>query len=320
MLNRRILRIKAFKTVYSYAENYVESRGEDGKPVLTRSMTPKEAEALLEVSCAATRDLYLFLLALVGPLTAEARSRIESARAKFNPTEEELHPNLKFVGNRIAPILEQDPDFTKIITKKKFAWDQYDVLLRRLYERIRGRKYFQDYLDSDEDSLEEDARLWCRIYERELEDSTELSEILEDLSIYWNDDLGYALGWCCRTLRELGQGETWRLPPLFQSELPGNESLESDRKFVVNLVRTACGHFDDFTNQVAELTPKWTRDRLCTTDLCLIACGMAEARIAPLVSPRIIINEYVEISKFYSTPESSGFVNGLLDKLINQHE
>ena len=224
------------------------------------------------------------------------------------------------IGNRIAPILEQDPDFTKIITKKKFAWDQHDVLLRRLYERIRGRKYFQDYLDSGEDSLEEDARLWCRIYERELEDSTKLSDILEDLSIYWNDDLGYALGWCCRTLRELGQGETWRLPPLFQSELPGNESLESDRKFVVNLVRTACGHFDDFTNQVAELTPKWTRDRLCTTDLCLIACGMAEAKMAPQVSPRIIINEYVEISKYYSTPESSAFVNGLLDRLINQHE
>ena len=306
MLNRRILRIKAFKTIYCYAENH--------------GMTLKEAEALLDISCEATRDLYLFLLAMAGPLTAEARSRIESARAKFNPTEEELHPNLKFVENRITPMLEQDPDFAKLVARKKFAWDQYDVLLRRLYERIRGRKYFRDYLESGESSIEEDARLWCRIYERELEDSAELSDILEDLSIHWNDDAGYALGWCCRTMRALGQGETWRLPPLYQSDLPGNEAMESDRRFVAGLLRTAYANYDDFCAQVAALTPKWTRDRLCVTDLCLIACGMAEAQMAPGVSPRIIINEYVEISKYYSTPESSGFVNGLLDKLINQHE
>ena len=306
MLNRRILRIKAFKTIYCYAEDH--------------GMTLKEAEALLDLSCESTRDQYLFLLALVGPLTAEARTRIEAARAKFNPTEEELHPNLKFVENRIAPLLAEDQDFSKLIAKKKFSWDQYDVLLRRLYERIRGRKYFRDYLDSGECSLEEDARLWCRIFERELEDSPELADIFEDLSIHWNDGPGYALGWCCRTMRSLGQGEPWRLPPLYQSELPGNEEKESDRAFVVQLLRTAYLNFDDFCAQVAALTPKWTRDRLCVTDLCLIACGMAEAQMAPGVSPRIIINEYVEISKYYSTPESSGFVNGLLDKLINQHE
>ena len=306
MLNRRILRIKAFKVVYCYAENH--------------GMTLKEAESLLDVSCAATRDLYLFLLAMTGPLTEEARSRIEAARAKFNPTEEELHPNLKFVHNRIAPLLMQDPDFSKLITKKKFAWDQYDVLLRRLYEHVRGRKYFQEYLSSSEDSLGEDARLWCHIYERELEDNSGLAEILEDLSIHWNDDLGYALGWCIRTMRTLGQGGRWQLPPLYQSELPGGEAMENDHQFVVRLLRTAYTNYDDFCTRVAELTPGWTRDRLCATDLCLIACGMAEAKMAPQVSPRIIINEDVEISKYYSTPESSAFVNGLLDRLINQHE
>jgi N utilization substance protein B len=283
-------------------------------------MTLKDAEALLEVSCESTRDLYLFLLALCGPLTGEAKSRIEAARAKFNPTEEELHPNLKFVENRIAPLLVQDPDFSKLVARKKFAWDQYDVLLRRLYERIRARKYFREYLESGEFSLEEDARLWVRIFEKELEDDPDLSDILEDLSIYWNDDLGYALRWCCHTFEALGKGEPWQLPPLYQSELPGHEAYESDRRFVVTLLRTAYAGYDDFCARVAALTPGWTRDRLCTTDLALIACGMAEAKACPDVSPRIIINEYVEISKYYSTPESSGFVNGLLDKLINQND
>ena len=306
MLNRRILRIKAFKAIYCYAENH--------------GMTLKDAEALLEVSCESTRDLYLFLLALCGPLTGEAKARIEAARAKFNPTEEELHPNLKFVENRIAPLLAQDPDFNKIISRKKYAWDQYDVLLRRLYERIRTRKYFKEYLDSGESSLEKDARLWVKIFEKELEDDRDLSDILEELSIHWNDDLGYALRWCCHTFEALGKGEPWQLPPLYQSELPGREGYESDKRFVVTLLRTAYAGYDDFCARVAALTPGWTRDRLCTTDLALIACGMAEAKACPDVSPRIIINEYVEISKYYSTPESSGFVNGLLDKLINQND
>ncbi len=305
MLNRRILRTKVFKTIYSYAEN--------------PGMTLKEAEAVLGLACESTRDLYLFLLSVVGPLTAEARARIESARAKFNPTEEELNPNLKFVENRIAPLLADDPDFSKLIAKKKFSWEQHDMFIRRLYESVRSRKYFNDYLQSGESSLKEDARLWARIFEREFEDNPALSEILEEMSIYWNDDLGYALSWCCRSIRSLGDGDRWNLPPLYQSSLAGKENYSDDRQFSLMLLRTAYAGYERFSSNVAELTPKWNRDRLCTTDLVLIVCGEAEAEAFPQTPIRIIINEYVEISKYYSTPDSSGFVNGLLDKLINKH-
>ena len=305
MLNRRILRIKAFKAIYSYAEN--------------PGMTLKETEALLDHSIESTRDLYLFMLSIVAPLTGEARSRIEAGRSKFNPTEDELHPNLKFVENKIAPLLMQDPDFTKLISKKKMFWDQYDVLLRHLYETVRKRKYFQEYLDSGESSLEEDARLWVKIFEREFEDNDELEEILEDLSIYWNDDLAYALSWCCRSLRSIGEGNPWNLPPLYQSDLEGNEDKESDKAFVVNLLRKAYVNLDKYTQEVSERTPKWDKERICITDLCLIACGLAEKDAFPNIPTKVTINEYVEISKYYSTPESRSFVNGLLDKMINKH-
>ena len=108
MLNRRILRIKAFKVLYSYAEN--------------RTMTLQEALSALDISCEATRDLYLLLLAVIGPLTAEAARRAEAARHKFNPTEEELHPNLKFVRNALAPLLAEDPDFQKLVERKHLSW------------------------------------------------------------------------------------------------------------------------------------------------------------------------------------------------------
>lgn len=305
MLNRRILRIKAFKAVYSYAEN--------------PGMTLKETEILLDRSMESTRDLYLLMLSIVVPLTEEAKSRIEAVRQKFNPTEEELNPKLKFVENGIASILSRDPDFSKIIARKKMSWEQYDMLLRHLYETIRKRKYFQDYLDSVESGLEEDARLWVRIFEREFEDNAELEEILEDLSIYWNDDLAYVLTWCCRTLRSIGEGKPWRLPALFQSDLEGNEGKESDKAFVVNLLRKAYVNFEKYSSEVAQRTPKWDRERICITDLCLIICGLAEAEAFPNIPPKVTINEYVEISKYYSTPESRSFVNGLLDKIIKEH-
>lgn len=304
MLSRRILRIKAFKVLYSYAEN--------------PAMTLKEAEAELEQSCEATRDLYLYMLSIVGPLTAEASSRIEAARSKFKPSEEELNPNMKFVENGIAPLLAEDPDFQKLIKKKKFNWDQCDVLLRKLYETIRERDYFKKYMESEKHSIKEDAQLWSNIFANEFEDNEDLEQILEDMSIYWNDDLAYVLNWCCRTMDELGKGKRWDLPALYQSELPGNEGRESDKAFVTVLLRKAFTNYAKYSDMVAERTPKWDKNRICATDLALIACGLAEAEAFPQIGFKTTINEFVEISKFYSTPESRAFVNGLLDKLINK--
>ena len=304
MLSRRILRIKAFKAIYSYAEN--------------PSMSLKDAESFFESSCEATRDLYLYMLSIIGPITAEASSRIEAARSKFNPTQEELNPNMKFVENGIAPLLEDDPDFQKLLKKKKFSWDQCDVLLRNLYETIRERDYFKEYMASDDRSLKEDAKLWAKIFETEFEDNTDLADILEDMSIYWNDDLAYALNWCIKSIESLGRGRRWDLPALYISDMPDSKASESDREFALGVVRTGFCNFKKYYDQVAEHTPKWDKNRICATDLSLIVCGLAEAETFPGIGYRTTINEYVEISKYYSTPESRAFVNGLLDKLINK--
>ena len=304
MLNRRILRIKVFKVLYSYAEN--------------PTMSLKEAEAELEISCQAVRDLYLYMLSLIAPLTAEASARIEAARGKFNPTEEERHPNLKFVQNRIAPILEADPDFKKLIAKKKFSWDQNDVFLRKLYESIREKEYFRDYLASGESSLKEDAALFVRIFEEELVDSPELETILEEMSMYWIDDLAYALTWCCRTLESLGEGKRWDLPPLYQSEIAAKSGavVESDKEFASRLLRGAFAGYDRYYQMIADAVPKWDKDRLFVIDAVLVITGLAEVEHFPEIPGKISVNEYVEISKFYSTPKSRSFVNGLLDNLI----
>ena len=306
MLNRRILRVKAFKVLYAYAEN--------------PDLSLKEALSSLDASCEATRDLYLYMMAVIPALTAEAARRTEAARGKFNPTEEDLHPRMRFVRNGISALLEQDPDFNRLLEKKKISWANNDALVNALYETLKTRSYFQEYLKADESTLQEDARLWQRIFQEEFEDNEALAAILEDSSIFWADELAYVLGTCIRSLEEMGRTGRWNLPPLYQSEILSaqGKTVDSDRDFVRKLVTAAYGRYAQYSNLVAESVSKWDQDRLYTTDTVLIVLGLTEAETFPEIPVKVSINEYVEISKYYSTPKSRGFVNGLLDRLVKE--
>ena len=301
MLNRRILRVKAFKVMYSFAEN--------------PSMTLAEAESQLEASCEAVRSLYLFMLSIIPCLTKEAAQRIESAKGKFNPTAEERNPNMKFVENAVAPLLEGDPDFVKILSRRKLSWEQYDAFIRSTYESISQKEYFKAYLEDPTHSLAKDAALFIKVFEEEFVDSEALAEILEDLSIWWTDDLAYALTVCCDTMKSLSKGIRWELPPLYRSDMLTPRPAESDKAFVTKLLRTSYSCYDKYFPLVASSTDQWQEDRLFTTDTVLIVMGLAEAKAFPALPLRVTINEDVEISKYYSTPKSRSFVNGLLDRL-----
>ena len=304
MLNRRILRIKVFKVLFSYAEN--------------PDMTLKEALSALDASCEATRDLYLYMLSIIPALTAEAARRVDAARGKFNPTEEDLHPNLKFVQNGLAPILENDPDFAKLLEKKKLSWAQDDVFIHNLYETLKTRPYYTAYMQKEGVSLSDDVLLFKHVFEQEFEDNEELAAILEDQSIHWSDDLPYALICGIRSLDEILRTGGWNYPPLYQSDIliARGKEADSDRSFVTTLLQTTFGRFGEYFGKVADSVSKWDRDRLYTTDAVLIAMGLAEAENFPEIPVKVTINEYVEISKYYSTPKSRVFVNGLLDRLI----
>ena len=304
MLNRRILRIKAFKVLYS--------------SVLSENMTLAQAEAQLEQSCEAARDLYVYMLGIVSPLTQIAKERIEAARAKFNPTEEERNPNMKFAENALAKLLDEDVDFQKAFSKKKFSWSQYDLLLKKIMTSVASKDYYAEYMSSSERSLAEDCKLFTRIFEEEFVDSDELAQILEEKSLYWNDDLAYSLTWCCKSLKSFAKGENWSLIPLYQSDMLQGSDIESDRAFVRKLLQSAFAGYEKYSAMVAESVSGWEKERLFSTDVVLIAMGLAEAATFPTIPVKVTMNEYVEISKFYGTPKSRSFVNGLLDALIQK--
>lgn len=304
MLNRRILRIKAFKVLYS--------------SVLSGNMSLSQAEAQLELSCEAARDLYVYMLGIVSPLTRIAQDRIDAGLSKFNPTEEEKNPNRKFAENSLAVLLDADEDFQKVFKKKKFDWSQYDLFLKKVMTSVASKEYYAEYMASPARSLAEDCKLFTKIFEEEFVDSEELEKILEDKSLYWNDDLAYSLTWCCKTLKNLAKGESWSLIPLYQSELLKGEGVESDKYFVRKLLQASFASYEKYSSMVAESVTGWEKERLFSTDVVLIVMGLAEAVTFPTIPVKVTMNEYVEISKFYGTPKSRSFVNGLLDNLIQQ--
>ncbi|MBR5013910.1 MAG: hypothetical protein IKY16_04820 [Bacteroidales bacterium] len=304
MLNRRILRIKAFKVLYG--------------SVLADNMSLSQAEAQLELSCEAARDLYIYMLGIVSPLTNIAKERIEAAKLKFNPTEEERNPNMKFAENALARLLDEDVDFQKVFKKKKFDWAQYDLLLKNIMTSISSKEYFAEYMASEKRSLADDCKLFIRIFEEEFVDSKELEMLLEEKSLYWNDDLAYSLTWCCKTLKSIAKGEKWSMLPLYQSEMMSGEGVESDKFFARKLLQASFAGYQKYSALVADTVVGWEKERLFSTDVVLIVMGLVEAVTFPTIPIKVTMNEYVEISKFYGTPKSRSFVNGILDKLIQQ--
>ena len=302
MLNRRILRIKAFKVLYG--------------SVLAGDMSLTEAQSQLDLSCEATRDLYLYMLSIVSPLTKVARERIEAAQKKINKTEDDLNPNMKFAENALAKLLDEDMDFKKLVSKKKLSWDQYDILLKKVMTSVASKGYYAEYMASEERSLKEDCKLFTKIFEEEFVDSEELEMILEEKSLHWNDDLAYALTWCCKTFKSLADGESWSLLPLYQSELMKGEGVESDKYFVHKLLQHSFAGYEKYSAMIAESVSGWEKERLFSTDVILICMGLAETVNFPTIPVKVTINEYVELAKFYGTPKSRSFVNGLLDRLV----
>jgi N utilization substance protein B len=286
--------------------------------VLADNMSLSQAEAQLELSCEAARDLYIYMLGIVSPLTNIAKERIEAAKLKFNPTEEERNPNMKFAENALARLLDEDVDFQKVFKKKKFDWAQYDLLLKNIMTSISSKEYFAEYMASEKRSLADDCKLFIRIFEEEFVDSKELEMLLEEKSLYWNDDLAYSLTWCCKTLKSIAKGEKWSMLPLYQSEMMSGEGVESDKFFARKLLQASFAGYQKYSALVADTVVGWEKERLFSTDVVLIVMGLVEAVTFPTIPIKVTMNEYVEISKFYGTPKSRSFVNGILDKLIQQ--
>ena len=296
MISRRLVRIKAFKCLFAY-----EGSGADNLAA---------AEKDLIQSCEKVRDLYYFLLNITSSIVEVASERIAVGLRKFHPTEQEANPNMKFVHNRYAKMLEDDPEFGRYCQRKGLVWGEYDPFVKRVYNSMITKDYYINYMNSGKDSFEEDCDLVSCIFQDEFEDNEELLSILEDLSLYWIDDVAYVLNAIIAGIEVSKRKKTVFHPAVFQKE--------DDKEFALRLLDEAIIHYDEYRDYVASKLSNWKIERLVPADTTLIVLGIAEASNFPTIPVKVTINEYVEISKYYSTPNSRVFVNGMLDMAIQE--
>lgn len=297
MLNRRLIRIKVFKVLYSC--------------ISSGSNSFAEAEKNMHYSCEKTLHLYYFMLNAAVALKQAADAKIETGMRKFNPTEEERNPNLKFSENKVSEYLLGNPIFKKYCEENVLSWNgDLALFVKKLFASISEKDYFKEYMERESRSMAEDCDLFIRIFEEEFEDNEALESFLEDMSIYWIDDLGYVLNTIIRNLELLRKSSKLPMPGIFMKE--------DDKEYAFNLLRFSLANYSKYMDIIRENIANWDPERVVTTDLVLIEEGIAEAVGFPNIPVKVTINEYVEISKYYSTHNSKIFVNGLLDRIIQK--
>ena len=296
MLSRRLIRVKVFKILFGR--------------IIAGSDSLIGAENELVASCEKTLDLYCMMLQLPIALKKVAEERIEIGLKKFQPTPEEANPNRKFVENGFVQILENDLKFLKLCEGKGLLWRDYETFVKRLYATISARDYFKEYMANEQRSIKDDAELFRNIYEQELEDNEMLEDILEETSLFWMDDLGYVLNTILKNMGTIVKKNSVDIPEVFQNE--------DDKTYAKKLLTQSLVKYDEYTKLIAEHVSNWDKERLVATDLALIVMGITEAVTFETIPLKVTINEFVDISKYYSTANSRIFVNGLLDKMLQK--
>ena len=295
MISRRMLRIKVVKALYAHMKSDADSL--------------MASEKMLVTSIDKTYDLYFLLMSLVVEMAQYAEQRQEAAKNKKLPTYEDLNPNRKFVDNAVIRLLAQSDSVNDYLASRKLSWAKYPELVKSLYTQLEQSDYFKKYMTSQESSFREDLALITEFYTRELEESEILESALDEMSILWNDDLGFALIMVTRTLSNMRASHT------DVKVLPKFKSIE-DLDFARELFAKAAVNFDNYQEEIEKYTRNWDVERIAFMDNLIMATAVAELVTFPSIPVKVTLDEYIEIAKYYSTHGSSTFINGILDKIV----
>lgn len=297
MINRVLIRLKIVQIVYAYYQN-------GGKNLGT-------AEKELFFSLSKAYDLYNYLLLLMVEVTKQANKRLNAAKNKLVPTKEELFPNTKFVENRFIAQLEVNKQLLEFSNNQKKTWENEADFVKTLCDKILESDIYKEYMASETSSYEEDRELWRKLYKNIIFNNIELDQVLEDQSLYWNDDKEIVDTFVLKTIKRFDEknGAKQELLPEFKDE--------EDQDFARRLFRRTILNADYYRHLISENTKNWDLDRVAFMDVVIMQIALAEILSFPNIPVSVSLNEYVEIAKLYSTPKSGGFINGTLDGIVN---
>ena len=296
MINRVLIRLKIIQIVYAYYQN--------------GSKNLDSAEKELFFSLSKAYDLYNYLLMLMIALTNYAQKRIDAAKSKLAPTPEEKYPNLKFVENKFIAQLEVNKMLQDFIANQKRSWENDEDFVKSLFEKIAASDIYKGYMAAGESTYEEDRELWRKLYKTFIFNNADLDALLEDQSLYWNDDKEIVDTFVLKTIKRFDakNGAAQELLPEFKDD--------EDREFARRLFRRTILNCDYYRHLISENTRNWDLDRVAFMDVIIMQCALAEILSFPNIPISVTLNEYVDIAKVYSTLKSGSFVNGTLDGIV----
>lgn len=298
MINREIIRLKVVQITYAYYQN-------QGKNIET-------AEKELFFSLSKTYELYNYLLMLMVAINHIAERAVDTAQSRYERIKEGEAPSRKFVDNRFMLQLEENKQLLEYADQQKKSWADEEELVRSLYREIIETDYYKEYMASEESSYAEDRELWRKIYKNIICNNERIESLLEDMSLYWNDDKYIVDTFVLKTIKRFDpkNGANQELLPEFKDE--------EDREFAHRLFRSTLLNADTFRRLISENIRNWEFNRIALMDLVIMQIALAEIVTFPNIPLSVSLNEYVDIAKVYSTPKSGSYVNGVLDAVAKK--
>ena len=299
MLNRRHIRIKVLQAFYAF----FQSNNED---VL-------KGEKELFHSIEKIYDLYVFILMLFPSLKRQALIQIEEAK-RSEYLRQDIHIlKTGFIDNQLVDLIEQSKVLQKISKDRKINWegDVENDLTKKIFKEVYQTDYYKNLLQSESTSFNDDKDALVQLYKKQICNLEKLHHFFDEKSIYWQDDLDHVSSMILKTLKSITENQELEILPLWK---------EDEYEFTQNLFRKAVLQKEENDALLQTYSKNWEKERLATMDSLLMNLAMTEALEFSSIPIKVTLNEYIEISKFYSTPKSNSFINGILDRIFEDYK
>jgi N utilization substance protein B len=298
MVNRTLIRIKILQIVYACCQkNSVDLVG---------------AEKELSRSLQQSFDLYHYLLVLINLITEVEQRRTDVLQRKFLRSESETPPNLRMAANRLAEQLRDNETLEKFVTQNGSLWVDDDASpVRTLHRSILESEIYEEYLRQPDD-YENDRDFWRKCFKEIILENEELSDLLEEKNIYWSDSLDIEGTFILKTIKQFdpAAGRQQALLPMFRNE--------EDREFATKLLHRAILEHEENEELINRRIKNWDVERIASIDLYIMQIALAEIKNFPAIPVSVSLNEYIDLARYYSTPKSGVFINGLLDGIVTE--
>lgn len=299
MLNRRHLRIKVLQILYAFFQS--------------KEIDVVKAQNELLLSVERMYDLYLYLLLTIPELKRAAEVNNENRKNKLRPNESDLMPNLKWVENSLVLKIEESKELNKISSARKVNWlgAENQEIFRKMFLQVKDSETYFEFMENGLKDFEEDKKFALALFKNEIINSEFLHNYIEDKSIYWLDDIDLCCSMALKTLKTAAQDKEISILSLYKED-------DDEKEFILNLCRNTIEMDVENEKLIETLAENWEVDRIAKMDVLLLKMALVELQTCSSIPTKVTMNEYIEISKFYSTPKSNLFINGILDKAISQ--